>query len=92
MRWTNTPTTAARRLPRSGTPARQAEHRGAALPELRREDVVRPVDPGPGADRDSAAPIGTGGDVSEAVNPEPKSTLDPARDLGLLRLRHVDRA
>ena len=89
MRWMNAPTSAARRFSRSDTPARQAEPRGDALPDLRRGDVVRPLDPEPGANRGSARQID---DAATAANPGPIDLPDPAPRAGLLRLRHVDRA
>jgi hypothetical protein len=92
MRWMNAPMTAARRLPRSGTPARQAEHRGDALPDLQRGDVVQPVDPGRGEEGESFRQIGNGDDAATPANPGPIDSLDPGPGLGRLRLRHVDRA
>lgn len=92
MRWTNASTTGARRLARSGAPAPQADHHGLSLPEPGRDGVARAGESGPGADPERARWIGPADDASSAVNLDPIGELDPAGDLGLLRLRHVDRA
>ena len=94
MHWTNAPTAAARRLPRSDAAGRSAEGGGGELQMAGRGDAARPADPDTGADQGVARgrPTADGNDAASSPQPDVLDERDPAPGPGLLRLRHVDRA